>query len=150
MRRLASGAGGATVWRLVFIVSGCSAVIWGRARCTLLALGGGACGHAVPHGTVNITQFRHVSDTLACYRGHAVFDSSQRWRPAAGPACPGSGGASSPARPPRTAAPSAQHDGCRRCSTAIRTYLRAHRTFGSGSLPTPLRSLKRSVGKESV
>src|SRR3546814_13332901 len=98
MRRLASGAGGATVWRLVFIVSGCSAVIWGRARCTLLALGGGACGHAVPHGTVNITQFRHVSDTLACYRGHAVFDSSQRWRPEAGSACPGSGGASSPAR----------------------------------------------------
>src|SRR3546814_13400584 len=72
MRRLASGAGGATVWRLVFIVSGCSAVIWGRARCTLLALGGGACGHAVPHGTVNITQFRKVSDTLAGYRGHAV------------------------------------------------------------------------------
>src|SRR3546814_4738002 len=72
----------------------------------------------VPHGTVNITQFRHVSDTLACYRGHAVFDSSQRWRPEAGSACPGSGGASSPARPPRTAATSAPHDGCRRCSKA--------------------------------
>src|SRR3546814_11481753 len=111
MRRLASGAGGATVWRLVFIVSGCSAVIRGRARCTLLALGGGACGYAVPRGTVNITQFRHVSDTLACYRGHAVFDSSQRWRPEAGPACPGRGGASSPARPPRPEATARQTRG---------------------------------------
>src|SRR3546814_19005924 len=102
MRRLASGAGGATVWRLVFIVSGCSAVIRGRARCTLLALGGGACGYAVPRGTVNITQFRHVSDTLACYRVHAVFDSSQRWRPEAGPAGPGNGVPSSHTRPPPT------------------------------------------------
>src|SRR3546814_13873915 len=100
MRRLASGAGGATVWRLVFIVSGCSAVIRGRARCTLHALGGGACGYAVPRGTVNITQFRHVSDPLACYRGHALFDSSQSWRPVAGPACPGTSGSHSPARPP--------------------------------------------------
>src|SRR3546814_20400140 len=106
MRRLASGAGGATVWRLVFIVSGCSAVIRGRARCTLLALGGGACGYAVPRGTVNLTQFRHVSATLTCSRGHAVFDSLQHWRPVAGPPTPGTCAATSLPLSPRQPAPS--------------------------------------------